>query len=150
MQKHNESFVARNWGTVAWSTLYLLCTFVSGTMGARFAYLRLQGGRWPSLVGAVLLLLAGVFFAGGLYLSEKRRNAKSVRDVAGADRVFLGIYGILSIFLSWMPGYLFGQYLYFKWMHGDWSPLLLVGMYVVMAIGSVVRLVRLERQTGAF
>ena len=95
---------------------------------------------------AVLLLLAGVLFAGGLYLSEKRRNAKSVRDVAGADCVFLGIYGFLSIFLSWMPGYLFGQYLYFKWMHGDWSPLLLVGLYVVMAIGSVVRLVHLERK----
>lgn len=136
--------------TDIWGALCLVCTFFSGNFGAKLVA-ELHGTHtWGPLIPLVATLLFGATFAVLLFKAEGSRDVQATRDVAGADWVFLGIYGGLSVFFSWTSGYLLWRYLDIAHQKGDWSLLLMVGVGACMAIYALVRFVQLVRKAGAF
>jgi hypothetical protein len=106
--------------------------------------------NWVASTAMVALLLIGAGCAVQLLRAERRRHGATPRDVAGADWVFMGIYGGLSVFMFWISGYLLGQYLNLGRQQRDWSQLLMMGMECYVAIYALVKFVRLERTVSLY
>jgi hypothetical protein len=150
MQKQGRSKVGSNRATIVWGALYAVSIFSSGGFGAELVHRQRSGMDWVSLTAMVALLLVGAGCAVQLLRAERRRHGATPRDVAGADWVFMGIYGGLSVFMFWMSGYLLGQYLNLSRQQRDWSELLMMGMACYVAIYALVKFVRLERTVSLF
>jgi hypothetical protein len=145
MQKQGRSKVGSNRATIICGALYAVSIFSSGGFGAELVHHQRSGMDWVALTVMGALLLIGAGCAMQLIRAERRRHGETPRDVAGADWVFLGIYGGLSVFMFWMSGYVLGQYLNLSLQQRDWSELLMMGMECYVAIYALVKFVRLER-----
>lgn len=150
MQKRGRSKFGSNRATIVWGALYAVSIFISGGFGAESVHRLHSSMNWVAPTAMVALLLIGAGCGMQLFRAERRRHSEAPRDVAGADWVFLGIYGGLSVFMFWMSGYLLGQYLNLARQQGDWSELLMMGMACYVAIYTLVKFVRLERTVSLF